>query len=126
MSRECPPCRIVATREPDSPLWSFHLVNDGAETIASAELAAVRFEWGDQYVGGESPGVRVADLQPGERALLWRDDGGSEMRPDLWLRLTWQGLETWLLFEFPRLYRQTGTTLVAHPMRMEGPPGGMP
>ena len=73
MSRECPPCRIVATRAPDSPLWSFHLINDGAETIASAELAAVRFEWGDQYVGGESPGVRVADLGPGDRALLWRD-----------------------------------------------------
>ena len=122
MSRASPACRIVATRESGSALWSFHLVNDGAETIARAELAAVRYEWGDQYVGGESPGVHVADLGPGDRALLWREDGSSEMRTDLWLRVTWQGLETWLLFEFPRLYRQTGTTLVAHPMRMERGP----
>ena len=122
MSPESPPCRIVATRESGSPLWSFDLVNDGEESIVNPELAEVRYEWGDQYVGGESPGVRIADLGPGERALLWRDDGGSEMRTDLWLRVTWQGLDTWLLFEFPRLYRQTGTTLVAHPTRMEGPP----
>jgi len=114
---------MVAAREPGSPLWSFHLVNDGAQAIDSAELAAVRFEWGDQYVGGESPGVRVDDLGPGERALLWRNDGGSEMRTDLWLRVTQQGREIWLLFEFPRLYRQTATTLVADPTSVPGPPG---
>ena len=120
-----PPCRIVATREPGSPLWTFHLVNDGAEAIDSAELAAVRYEWGEVYVGGESPGVRVTDLGPGERAWLWRDDGGSEMRTDLWLRVAQQGREIWLLFEFPRLYRQTGTTLVAGPTSMPGPPDSL-
>jgi hypothetical protein len=118
-------CRILATREADSPLWTFYLVNDGAVAIESAELNAVRYEWGDQYVGGESPGVRIADLAPGARALIWRDDGGSEMRTDLWLRVTHRGLETWLLFEFPKLYRQQGTTLVAHPRKMKGPPSAV-
>ncbi len=119
-------CRILAAREPDSPLWTFYLINDGEVAIESAELAAVRYEWGDQYVGGESPGVRVAALEPGARAPIWRDDGSSEMRTDLWVRVTQHGLEEWLLFEFPRLYRQTGTTLVAHPTRMERPCGGLP
>ncbi len=119
-------CRIVAARESDSPLWSFYLINDGGVAIEAAELTAVRYEWGDQYMGGESPGTRIADLEPGARALIWRDDGSSEMRTDLWLRLTHQELEMWLLFEFPKLYRQTGTTLVAHPTRVKGPPGGIP
>jgi len=119
-------CRIVAERESNSPLWSFYLINDGGVTIETAELAAVRYEWGDQYVGGESPGVRIADFGPGARALIWRDDGSSEMRTDLWLRLAHHGLETWLLFEFPRLYRQAGTTIVEHPTTMKGPPGGIP
>jgi hypothetical protein len=44
------------------------------------------------------------------------------MRTDLWLRVTHQGLDAWLLFEFPRLYRQTAATLVSHPTRMQGPP----
>jgi hypothetical protein len=116
-------CRIVAEREGDTPWWRFHLVNGGAATIESAELAEIRYEWGDQYVGGESPRVRVADVAPGDRAVLWRDDGSSEMRTDLWIRLMHHGVEIWLLFEFPRLYRQTGTTLVADPTRMPGPPG---
>ena len=119
-------CRIVAERETGSPLWSFYLVNEGGAAIDAAELAAVRYEWGDQYVSGESPGVRIADLGPGGRALLWRDDGSSETRTDLWLRVTQRGLQTWLLFEFPKLYRQTGNTLVSHPARMEGPPRGIP
>jgi len=118
-------CRIVAERESDSPLWSFYLTNDGEATIEAAELAAVRYEWGDQYTGGESPRVRVADLKSGSRVLIWRDDGSSEMRTDLWLRVTHQGLETWLLFEFPKLYRQTGTTLVGHPTRMKRPPADL-
>jgi hypothetical protein len=115
-------CRILATREPGSPLWSFYLINDGGTTIESSELQAVKYEFGDEYRGGESPGVSVADLAPGGRALIWRDDGSSEMRTDLWLRMTHRGLETWLLFEFPNLYRQRETTLIAHPMRMGGPP----
>lgn len=118
-------CRIVATREADSPLWSFYLMNDGGTPIESAELAAVKREWGDQYLGGESPGVRISDLAPGARALIWRDDGSSEMRTDLWLRVTDHGRETWLLFEFPKLHRQQGTTLVAHPTKMGQPPGGV-
>ena len=118
-------CRIVATREPDSPLWTFFLINDGDETIESAELKAVRYEWGDRYVGGESPGGCIADLAPGARAVIWQNDGSSEMRTDLWLRVTHHGAETWLLFEFPRLYRQQGTTLIAHPTRTGGPPSGV-
>jgi hypothetical protein len=119
-------CRIVATREADFPLWTFYLINDGEATIGSVELAAVRYEWGDQYVGGESPGTRIARLEPGARALIWRDDGSSETRIDLWLRMTLQELEAWLLFEFPKLYRQKQTTLTAHPTRMKEPPGGIP
>ena len=121
-----PRLRVVAERELDSRMWIFYLINDGGTMIESCELAAVRYEWGDQYVGGESPIVRLANLGPGARALIWRDDGSSEMRTDLWLRVTHQGLHAWLVFEFPRLYRQTGTTLVAHPTRMQGPPAGIP
>lgn len=119
---DAPPCRVVATREANSRLWSFFLVNDGGAPIASAELAAVRYEWGDQYVGGESPRVPIGDLAPGARVLIWRDDGSSETRVDLWLRVTHQGQETWLLFEFPRLYKQQGTSLEADPMKASGPP----
>jgi hypothetical protein len=119
------PYRVVAERERDSPVWSFYLVNDGDATLQSGELAAVKYEWGDQYVGGESPDLRFADIAPGARTLIWQDDGSSEMRTDLWLRLTHEGLDTWLYFEFPRLYRQTGTTLVAHPTRAQRPPGGV-
>ena len=126
-ARQSPPpnglqCRIIATRETGSPLWSFDLVNDGATVIESVHLAAVKYEWGEQYRGGESPGVGVADLAPGDRATIWRDDGSSEMRTDLWLRVQQHGLETWLLFEFPKLYRRQGTTLIARPTRMAGPP----
>jgi len=113
-------CRVLATREPDSPLWSFYLINDGETVIESAELEAVRYEWGDQYMGGESPGLRVSDLASGGQALIWQDDGSSEMRTDLWLRVTHRGLTTRLLFEFPKLYRQQGTTLVAHPLAGRG------
>jgi hypothetical protein len=66
--------------------------------------------------------VAIVDIAPGARALIWRDDGSSEARTDLWLRMTHQGRETWLLFEFPKLYRQQGTLLEAHPMKMNGPP----
>lgn len=119
------PCRIVALREADSPVWSFHLVNDGEATFPPVELAAVKYEWGDAYVGGAEPGTRVEGLAPGARALLWHDDGSSEMRTDLWLRVTLGARDAWLLFEVPRLYRQTGTSLVAHPVRVEKPPAGI-
>ena len=112
-------CRIVATREPDSPLWSFYLHNEAATAIESVTLEAVKYEWGDQYRGGESPQVHFTNLAPGERVLLWKDDGSSEMRTDLWLRVANSGLETFLLFEFPKLYRQSGTILVAHPVKMD-------
>ena len=115
-------CRVVATREPDSRLWSFYLVNDGESAIESAALEAVKYEWGDQYHGGESPDVHVTNLAAGERALVWKDDGSSEMRTDLWLRFVHSGEETFLLFEFPKLYRQTGTTLIAEPVKVSGPP----
>ena len=115
-----PPCRIVATRDENSRVWHFFLVNDDHTAIEQAVLAAVKYEWGDQYWGdGKSPNVAVTNLPPGGRALLWQDDGSSEMRTDLWLRVTHVGQETILLFEFPKLYRQRGTTLVAHPHRME-------
>jgi hypothetical protein len=120
------PCRIVAERESGSPWWNFYLVNDGADPIESAELAAVRHEWGETYMGGESPAVRVIDLAPRGRALLWRDDGSSEMRTDLWLRVTHRARHLWLLFEFPKLYRQAGTMLVAFPTRTETAPNGLP
>ncbi len=120
-----PRLRVVAERKRDSRMWIFYLVNDGGTLIESCELAAVRYEWGDQYVGGETPIVRLANLSPGAHALIWRDDGSSEMRTDLWLRVTHQGQQAWLVFEFPRLYRQTGTTLVAHPTTMQGPPAGI-
>lgn len=116
-------CRVVGTREAGASLWTFHLVNDGDAPIESAELTDVKYEWGDEYVGGEAPGVRVGPIEPGQHALLWRDDGGSEMRTDLWLRVRHGGRELWLLFEFPRLYRQTGTRLEAAPEEMSGPPG---
>jgi len=115
-----PLCRIVATRDSNSPVWHFHFVNDGQAPIERAVLSAVRYEWGDQYVGeGASPNVVVTNLSPGGQAPIWQDDGSSEMRTDLWLRVTHLGQEIILLFEFPKLYRQRGTTLVAHPDRME-------
>jgi hypothetical protein len=113
-----PSCRIVATREAGSPLWSFYLINDGKTAIELAELAAVNYEWGDEYRGGESPAVRVINLVAGGQTLIWQDDGSSEMRTDLWIRITHRDQETILLFEFPKLYRQHGTTLVGHPTRM--------
>ena len=71
-----PPCQIIATREGTSPVWRFFLVNTGDGPIERAVLAAVKYEWGDQYWGeGESPGVEVVDLLPGDRALIWEDDG---------------------------------------------------
>lgn len=115
-------CQVVATREPDSPVWSFYLVNEGSTVIESAILAAVKYEWGDEYVGGESPDVRVDGLSPAGRALLWRSDGESEMREDLWIRVTHRGLQTWLLFEFPKLYRQQGTTLIGYRSTMASGP----
>lgn len=113
-----PPCRIVATRQADHVLWSFYLINDSETPIELAELAAVKYEWGDQYYGDESPAVRVANLVAGGRVMIWQDDGSSEMRTDLWLRVTHSGQDMILLFEFPKLYRQRGTTLVSHPTRM--------
>ena len=108
---------MIATREPDSPLWNFHLINDGETAIETAVLEAVKYEWGDEYRGGESPAVRITNLAPGERALLWKDDGSSEMRTDLWLRFVQSGQETILFFEFPKLYRQSGTMLIAAPIQ---------
>src|SRR5215470_3031171 len=95
-----PSCHVLATREPDSPLWTFHFVNDDETAIESVELVAIKYEWGDQYVGGKSPAVAVADIEPGARVPICQDDGSSETRVDLWLRVTHRGLETWLLFEF--------------------------
>lgn len=115
-------CRIIATRSPASRVWTFHIVNDGDTTIEEAWLEAVKYEWGDQYQGGESPHVRVSGLAPGAQANAWTDDGSSEARTDLWVRVTNAGTDVWLLFEFPKLYRQTGDRLVAHPQRMPGPP----
>jgi hypothetical protein len=115
-------CRVVASREPSSRVWEFALINDGRAPIESATLEAVKYEWGDQYWGGEAPGVRVEALAPGGRAPIWRDDGDSEMRTDLWLRVRHGGVDTWLLFEFPKLYRQTATTLARHATIVNGPP----
>ena len=115
-------CRIVATRTPGSSSWLFHLVNDGDREIETAALEAVKYEWGDQYAGGESPHARVSGLAPGAQAHVWTDDGSSEMRTDLWLRVTRDGSDVWLLFEFPKLYRQAGDTLTARGMEMPGPP----
>src|SRR5690606_4404430 len=115
-----PPCQIIATRDETSPVWRFFLVNAGDAPIERAVLAAVKYEWGDQYWGeGESPGVEVVDLLPGDRALIWEDDGSSEMRTDLWLRVAQGAQDVVLLFEFPKLYRQPRTTLTADPNRMD-------
>ena len=115
--------RIVATREPEASLWSFYLVNTGESAIEEAELTHVKYEFGDQYMGpGETPNVKVVDLAPGTRAHVWNDNGASEMRTDLWVRFKHRGTETWCYFEFPKLYRQTGTTLEAGPWRADGPP----
>ena len=114
---------MVATREPDSRLWSFYLHNDGEREIETVALQAVKHEWGDQYQGGEGPDVHtITNLGAGKCALVWQDDGSSEMRTDLWLRLTHVGVETFLLFEFPKLYRQAGIMLTAQPMKVSGPP----
>jgi hypothetical protein len=119
---DLPQIRVVATREPESRLWTFHLVNDGPTPLASATLEAVKYEWGDEYRGGESPKLRVQALAPGAEAIIWHDDGRSEMRTDLWLTVTQGGVETWLYFEFPKLYRQQATTLISHPNKAHGPP----
>lgn len=116
-------CRVEATRSPESPLWTFYLVNDGPDPIERAELVAVRYEWGDEYRGGEDPGVSVADLVPGASAEIWQDDGSSEMRIDLWVGITQGGQVSWRLFEFPKLYRQQGTKLVSDGIPVKGPPG---
>lgn len=116
---DVPPCRVVATRDEKSPVWQFVFVNDGDSAIEKAVLAAVKYEWGDQYSDGLYLDVTVTNLPPGGRAVVWHDDGGSEMRTDLWFQVTQAEQTTVLLFEFPKLYLQKGTTLVAHPDRME-------
>ena len=105
-------CHVIATRETGGSVWSFYLVNDGESAIGEATLEAVNYEFGDAYRGGETPNKIVRNLAPGERALVWTDDGSSEMRTDLWVRIA----SVKLLFEFPRLYRQTGTMLESLPM----------
>lgn len=115
-------CRVVATRIPGSSSWEFRLVNDGDTEIESATLEAVKYEWGDHYMGGESPHVQVRSLAPGAQAHIWTDDGTSEMRTDLWVRIRKAGGDVWLLFEFPKLHRQDARTLVAHGSNMPGPP----
>ena len=120
-----PKCHVVGTREPDKRLWTFYFVNDDETAIEKVEMKEVRYEFGDQYLGGKSTHVEVRDLPPAGKTLVWTDDGGAEMRTDLWIRVTHRGVESWMLFEFPNLYRQTVTTLTAHPIRMENPPRPM-
>jgi len=113
-----PECRIVATRAPGARVWEFCLVNDGETAIEAAVLEAVKYEWGDQYLGGESPRAQVANLAAGAQARIWTDNGSSEMRTDLWVRVTQRGTDTLLLFEFPKLYGQSGDTLIARPLKV--------
>ena len=122
MSSEPFACHMIATREPNGSLWSFYLVNDGTSSIDFVELQSVNYEWGDTYVGHESPDVKVANVAAGDRVMIWRDDGSSEMRTDLCLHVLHRGVESWLLFEFPKLYRQQGTTLAAKPLTIDRPP----
>jgi hypothetical protein len=117
-----PRCLMRGTREAGSPLWSFYFINEGFTPFESVDFVAVKYEWGDEYMGGEPLTGGIVDMAPRASALVWQDDGASEMRTDLWIRLTDRGLDSWLLFEFPKLYRQEGIKLSAGPHRMPGPP----
>ena len=120
-----PKCHVVGTREPDKRLWTFYLVNDDETAIEKAEMKEVRYEFGDQYLGGKSLDLTVRDLAPGSKAPVWTDNEAAEMRTDLWIRVTHRGVVSWMLFEFPNLYRQTVTILTAHPQKMNGPPSAL-
>lgn len=99
--------RVVAERESGGRLWNFYLSNVGNAPLRSAVLEQVAYEWGDQYMDKKTVDKRVKNLAPGERALVWQDDGSSELRTDLWFRA---GGKRWLA-SFPKLYRQQGNTL---------------
>lgn len=114
-------CRVRATHAAETHLWSFYFINDSLAAIDLAELEAVKYEFGDEYVGGTSPAVSVADVAPGASVLIWTEDD-PELRTDLWFRVTYRGAQTWLLFEFPKLDCQRRTMGVAHGHAMDGPP----
>ncbi|MBW3565528.1 MAG: hypothetical protein KY459_12450 [Acidobacteria bacterium] len=104
-------CRVVAAREDDSRWWSFYLINDEDSPLGSAVLDKVCYEWADQYLETKEPNECVMNLAPGDRARIWRDDGESETRIDLWLTIEHRGQRGRFLFEFPKLYKQTGNHL---------------
>jgi hypothetical protein len=106
---------MAACREAldDGKVWSFYLINDAAQAVASLMLDQVCYEWGD-FNNSEPAGVHVAGLAPGASALLWRDDGsGAELRMAFSVRLIAGGVETHLHFEFPKLYQKRDLPLVA-------------
>lgn len=117
-----PRCHVIAAREAESRSWRFYFVNDSETAMESVELVAIKYEWGDQYVGGRSLRVIITGVQPEAPRLICEDDGSSETRVDLWLRVMQRDVETWLVFEFPKLYLQKRTTLVSYPERVKGPP----
>ena len=101
-------CRIAACNEAldDGRSWSFYLLNDGNSALTSVVLYSVGYEWGD-WGSSRDVDVRLTGLAPGANALVWRDDdSGAETRIDLSLRVTADGREVTLNFEFPKLYRQ--------------------
>lgn len=104
-------CRVVADREGDSRWWSFCLINDEDSPLGSAVLDKVCYEWGDQYLETKKPNERVKNLAPGDQARIWRDDGESETRIDLWLTIKHRGQKKRFVFGLPKLYKQTGNHL---------------
>jgi len=108
-------CRIAACREAldDGNEWSFYLINDSAFALDLAVLHEIQYEWGD-IGNSQTTDVRVTNLASGSNTLVWRDDGsGAELRMDLLLRVSAEGREAELRFEFPRLYRKHDLPLVA-------------
>ncbi|ABF42779.1 hypothetical protein Acid345_3779 [Candidatus Koribacter versatilis Ellin345] len=105
-------CRLAACPENlgDGESWSFYLINDGSESIDGGVLEAVEWEWGD-IPKSKLMSVAIPDLPSGGHIRIWRDDG--EIRVTIKIRLRSAGQESWLEFEFPKLYIQRNLKIIA-------------
>lgn len=85
--------------------WAFYLINNSPESIDSAILKEVGYEWGD-WGSVKNPEAQFLGVTPGTCVEIWRDDdSAAELR--MWLKILIrraEGPQT-LTVEFPKLYR---------------------
>lgn len=101
-------CRIAAYAETGcrSGEWSFYLINASSQRIDEAVLTRCGHDLAE---GCETrlPNLRLRDIPPGGRALLWRD---ADQGDRLWLELSVCAAQRRqdLLFEFQCLCQARG------------------